>query len=68
MLNQGACCRALNSIAITADGKTAYVTRDRSRNWSTGVPGKVFAIDTATNTTGPSVLVGAWPTVIAITP
>jgi YVTN family beta-propeller protein len=59
--------RVLNSIAITADGKTAYVTRDRSRNWSDGVPGKAFPIYTATNATGPSVLVGAWPTTIAVT-
>jgi DNA-binding beta-propeller fold protein YncE len=58
----------LSSIAITPDGKTAYVTRDRSSNWSDGIPGKVFPVDTATNTTGPSVLVGPWPTVIAITP
>jgi YVTN family beta-propeller protein len=60
--------RVLSCIAITPDGKTAYVTRDRSPNWSDGVPGKAFPINTATNTTGPSVLVGAWPTVIAITP
>jgi YVTN family beta-propeller protein len=60
--------KKLSCIAITADGKTAYVTRDRSRLWSDGVPGKVIPIDTTTNTTRPSILVGPWPTVIAITP
>jgi DNA-binding beta-propeller fold protein YncE len=59
--------RELNSIAITPDGTTAYVTRDRTRNGA-DIPGKVIPIDTSANTAGPSILVGMQPTVIAITP
>jgi len=60
--------KGLSSIAITPDGKTAYVTRDRFTSNGTDMFGKVFPVDTATNTTGSSVLVGLRPTVIAITP
>jgi len=59
--------RTLASVAITPDGKTAYVTRIRTRN-GLYIPGKVIPIDTATNTAGTSILVDVLPTVIAITP
>lgn len=54
-------------MAITPDGKTAYVTRDRYRN-GFDIPGKVVPINTATNTAGPGILVGLRPSIIAITP
>jgi DNA-binding beta-propeller fold protein YncE len=59
--------RGLNGIAITPDGKTAYVTRDRYRN-GLDIPGKVVPINTATNTAGPGILVGLRPSIITITP
>jgi len=48
------------SIAITPDGKTAYVANQSSNN--------VTPIDTATNTTGTNIPVGSIPLGIAITP
>lgn len=60
--------RWLNSIAITPDGTTAYVTRDRFSRHGSDIPGKVVPIDTATGTAGLGILVGLRPTVIAITP
>jgi YVTN family beta-propeller protein len=59
--------RGLNSIAITPDGTTAYVTRDRYRN-GFDIPGQIVPINTATNTAGRGILVGLRPTVIGITP
>lgn len=53
--------------AITPDGKTAYLTRDRCRN-GFDIPGNVVPINTATNTAGPGILVGLRPSIIAITP
>ena len=47
-------------IAITPDGKTAYVTNDGSDT--------VTPIDTATNTPGTPIPVGSIPDGIAITP
>ena len=47
-------------IAITPDGKTAYVANDGS--------GTVTPIATATNTAGPPITVGSDPYAIAITP
>ena len=48
------------AIAITPDGKTAYVTNRGS--------GTVTPIATATNTAGPPITVGSDPSAIAITP
>ncbi len=53
----GACPCA---IAITPDGKTAYVTNEGSNS--------VSPIDTATNTPGTAIPVGSEPSAIAITP
>jgi YVTN family beta-propeller protein len=47
-------------IAITPNGKTAYVINDG--------PGTVVPIDTATNKTGPPIRVGGYPYAILITP
>ena len=47
-------------VAITPDGKTAYVTNDLS--------GSVTPIDTATNTPGTAIAVGSAPFGVAITP
>jgi len=49
-----------DAIAITPDGKTAYVA-----NWNSGT---VTPIATATNTAGPAIPVGSQPENIAITP
>ena len=49
------------ALAITADGKTAYVLV-----W--GEPGTVVPIATATNTPGTPITVGDGPYAIAITP
>ena len=59
--------RGLNSIAITPDGTTAYVTRDRYRN-GFDIPGQVVPINTAANTAGPGILMGLRPGIIATTP
>ena len=48
------------AIAITPDGKTAYVVN--------GTAGTVTPIDTATNKPGPAIVVGREPAAIAITP
>ena len=47
-------------IAITPDGKTAYVANDGSDT--------VTPINTATNTAGPLITTGTFPWAIAITP
>jgi YVTN family beta-propeller protein len=49
-----------DAIAITPDGKTAYVA-------SSG-PGTVTPIRTATGTAGKAIKVGSYPSAIAITP
>ena len=49
-----------DAIAITPDGKTAYVANDGSDT--------VTPIATATNTAGPPITVGSGPNAIAITP
>ena len=51
---------APRGVAITPDGKTAYVTNDGS--------GSVTPIDTATNTAGTAIAVGRSPFGVAITP
>jgi len=51
------------SIAITPDGKTAYVA-----SWATAGPGSVTPITTAANTAGKPIRVGVRPFAIAITP
>ena len=48
------------AIAITPDGKTAYVAND--------ISGSVTPIDTATNTAGTPIPVGGDPVAVAITP
>jgi YVTN family beta-propeller protein len=52
--------RLPRAIAITPDGKTAYVV-----NWGAGT---VTPIQTATNTPGKPITVGPYPVAIAITP
>jgi YVTN family beta-propeller protein len=49
-----------SAVAITPDGKTAYVT-----NFSSG---SVTPIETATNTPGPAIAVGSFPSGVAVTP
>jgi YVTN family beta-propeller protein len=51
------------AIAITPDGKTAYVV-----SYSSNGSGTVTPIATATNTAGPPITVGSGPRVITITP
>ena len=53
--------RGPGSIAVTPDGKTAYVV-------IVGHPGAVVPIATATNTPGPPIQVGSGPWAFAITP
>jgi YVTN family beta-propeller protein len=48
------------AIAITPDGKTAYVANEKS--------GTVTPVDTATNTARAAIKVGAGPDAIAIAP
>ncbi len=52
--------RGPDAIAITADGKTAYVANNYS--------GTVTPLQTATNTTEKPIKVGRGPAAIAITP
>ncbi len=52
-------------IAVTPDGKTAYVT-SVSNNVHT--PGYVTPINTTTNTAGKAIEVGIYPDAIAVTP
>ena len=49
------------AIAITPDGRTAYVVND-------GDPGTVTPISIRTNTAGPAIPTGGYPVAIAITP
>ena len=56
-----------DAIAITPDGKTAYVV-DGGAISNTNFNGSVTPIDTATNTAGPAIQVGLGPDAIAITP
>lgn len=58
----------LNSVAITPDGKTAYVTLDRRGRKGDDIYGKVIPINIATNTVRPTIGAGLRPATIAITP
>jgi YVTN family beta-propeller protein len=55
------------AIAITPDGKTAYVALDNSTSRG-DFPGQVIPISTVTNKAGKGITVGIDPAAIAITP